>query len=140
MLSIASPNHPSKQELERTEEAWQLRWASESARLQRAAAEQLAAAATAHQGEAAEREAQHRGEAGRLRDAIASLELSERQLLKTRAVLEAQVEELAAALQGARREAADATEGVQLAVGTAVAAAHIELQAQVLWGGVGWMR
>lgn len=67
----------------------------------------------------------------RLKDAIASLEKSERQLLKARAVLEARVEELGAELERAVQSAAAAAQSTQLAVDGAVAAATTQLQCQV---------
>lgn len=76
-------------------------------------------------------EQRHAGEVARLKDAISTLEKSERQLLKARAVLEARVEELGAELEGARRQAAAAAQSTQLAVEGAVAAATTQLQCQV---------
>lgn len=81
-----------------------------------------------------EAEQRHGGKVGRLKDAIASLEKSERQLLKARAVLGTRVEELEAALAAAEHQAAAAAEASQLAVATAVAAAHTQLQQRVRWG------
>lgn len=66
-----------------------------------------------------------------LREAIESLECSERALLKTRAVLEARVQELEAALAAARAETAAAADATQLAVASALAGAHTQLQQEV---------
>lgn len=83
----------------------------------------------------AEADQRHANEVCRLKDAIATLEKSERQLLKARAVLEARVDELGAEVEGAQRQAAAAAQSTQLAVDRAVAAATTELQCQV--GGLG---
>lgn len=186
----------SLQELARADEAWQLRWATETARLQGLHGEELVAAAAKHRqvrvdegpccagvqcafedvffsgwlvgdhcaaGRAcllaapcwgpfcltaplfppclrqaqAEADQRHANEVCRLKDAIATLEKSERQLLKARAVLEARVEELGAEVEGAQRQAAAAAQSTQLAVDGAVAAATTELQCQVGGSGVG---
>ena len=85
-------------------------------------------------------EQRHGGEVSRLKDAIATLEKSERTLLKARAVLEARVADLEAALEAAQRQAASEAESVQLAVGAAVASATTQLQQQVGQGcGGAWL-
>lgn len=80
------------------------------------------------EGEQQQRQA---GEVARLKDAIATLERSERQLLKARAVAEAQAAEAQAALGAAQAQAADTAHATGLVVATAVAAAHAQLQQQV---------
>ena len=85
----------------------------------------------------AEADQRHANKVCRLKDAIATLEKAERQLLKAWAVLEARVEELGAEVEGAQRQAAAAAQSTQLAVDGAVAAATTELQCQVGGSAVG---
>ena len=83
-------------------------------------------------------EQRHTGEVSRLMEAIASVETSERQLLKARAVLEARVAELEAAVEAGRQQAAADAEAARLEAAAAAAAAHTQLQQQVGARGGAW--